>query len=71
MTDLPTPEEMLIRADGLLSVAYKALGDAAAELWSDWPPGCVMTEKQGARRTRMVAAIRTARNAIDEGRLNR
>ncbi len=63
--DLPTPAEMLDRADTLLGAAYKTLGDAGAELWSDWPPGWVMTSEQVQRRTRMVDAIRDAKAAIN------
>jgi hypothetical protein len=46
-TKLPTADEMLARADAELSVAYKALGDAADWLRSDWRPvGSSLTKRQ-------------------------
>lgn len=68
MTNLPTPEQMLRNADDLLVRAVLALHDAAAELWSDWPPGSVMTEGQAARRIRMLRAIGEAKATIEQAR---
>jgi hypothetical protein len=51
-TKLPTADEMLAQADAELSVAYKALGDAADWLRSDWTPvGSPLTKRQADRRT--------------------
>lgn len=68
MTELPTPAEMLRHADDCLDKAYVALSDAAEWLWSDWPPGSVMTDEQAERRTRMFRAITEAKAAINQGR---
>jgi hypothetical protein len=68
MSNLPTPAEMLAKANVELDDAYRALGSAAEWLWSDWPPGYQMTEAQAAQRTRMVKAINAAKAAINEGR---
>jgi hypothetical protein len=68
MTNLPTPAEMLTAAQAEFDKAYRALGDAAEILWSDWPPGMSMTEAQTEQRTRMGRSIAAAKNAINEGR---
>jgi hypothetical protein len=66
---LPTADEMLAQADAELSVAYKALGDAADWLRSDWTPiGSPLTKRQADRRTAMRKAIVAAKDAINEAR---
>lgn len=68
MTALPTPEEMLAAAQRELTAAYRALGDAADWLRSDWPPGTVMTDEQAERRTRMFHEIGEAKAAINRAK---
>jgi len=65
MTRLPTPAEMLDRAQGMLDRASALASEAGEELWSDWPPGWAMTDEQAERRTRMVRAIREIKAAIE------
>lgn len=66
---LPTPDEMLDRAKAELSVAYRALGDAADWLRSDWRPlGSPLTNEQARRRTAMRKAIDEAKDAINRAR---
>jgi hypothetical protein len=68
-TKLPTADEMLAQADAELSVAYKALGDAADWLRSDWRPvGSSLSKRQADRRTAMRKAIVAAKDAINEAR---
>jgi hypothetical protein len=72
MTDqsaLPTREEMFLRALDELSVAYKALGDAADWLRSDWTPaGSSLTDAQGVARSSMFDSIGKAKAAINEAK---
>jgi hypothetical protein len=68
-TKLPTADEMLAQANAELSVAYKALGDAADWLRSDWRPvGSSLSKRQADRRTAMRKAIVAAKDAINEAR---
>jgi hypothetical protein len=68
MSNLPTPEEMIANADWELSKAYRALGDAADWLRSDWKPSTSLTPGQVRRVARMRKAIADAKSAINEGR---
>lgn len=68
MSRLPTPAEMLARAQEQMDTAAEWLSSAATELWSDWPSGYVMTEEQTERRTRMFRAIHKAKAAIEEAK---
>ncbi|GAA1550472.1 hypothetical protein GCM10009827_083920 [Dactylosporangium maewongense] len=69
MTALPTPAEMLARADAELGAAHRALSAAADWLRSDWPPGHVLTDEQAGQRAAMRRAISAAQAAIRDGRL--
>jgi hypothetical protein len=56
----------LQRAETEPNRAYRALGDAADWLRSDWRPlGSPLTTAQAARRTAMFAATETAKAAIN------
>lgn len=68
MTKLPTPEEMFGNAEAAVSRASAALDDARAWLLSDWRDGTSLTDEQAARRTRMLAGIRAAKNDINEAK---
>jgi hypothetical protein len=69
MSQLPTPDEMLAAAERELDKAYRALGDAADWLRSDWRPvGSSLTSEQAKRRTRMQAEISTAKYAINQAK---
>lgn len=68
MENLPTPEQMLDRAEHQLDKAYAALGDADDELRSDWPPGHTMTTAQVRRQQRMQTAISKAKAQIIGGK---
>jgi hypothetical protein len=59
---------MFAAAEQELHRAYRALGDAADWLRSDWPPGTVMTDEQAERRTRMFNAIGEAKAAINRAK---
>ena len=66
---LPTREEMFNRAGACLDEAYRALGDAADELRSDWRPvGTSLTDEQAELRTRMRREIAAAKDAINRAR---
>jgi hypothetical protein len=66
---LPTREEMFDNAVELLDQAYKALGDAADWLRSDWTPvGSSLTDEQAERRTRMFEQIDKAKKAINRAK---
>lgn len=66
---LPTAAEMLANANAELDKAYRALGDAADWLRSDWHPiGSSLTDEQADARTRMQDAIGEAKAAINRGR---
>lgn len=67
--DLPTREDMLRNAQAQLSVAYKALGDAADWLRSDWRPiDTSLTKEQAEHRKRMFEAIDRAKAEINRAR---
>lgn len=69
MANLPTPDEMLANAQAELDKAYRALGDAADWLRSDWRPiGSSLTTEQARRRTAMQKAITAAKTSINRGR---
>lgn len=69
MGTLPTREEMFARADAKLDQAYRALGDAADELRSDWTPaGSPLTGEPAARRSRLRAGIGAAKAAINQAK---
>jgi len=56
-------------AEAELSRAYRALGDAADWLRSDWHPiGSPPTDTQAARRSATFAAIETAKTAINQAK---
>lgn len=66
---LPTADDILGRAEDCLDEAYRALGDAADWLRSDWRPlGSSMTVGQAARRDLLREAIGKAKQAINEGK---
>lgn len=68
-TALPTREQMFANAVAELDRAYKALGDAADWLRSDWTPiGSSLTDEQADRRTRMFDEITKAKNAINRAK---
>lgn len=67
--ELPTADAILFKADFELGVAYRALGDAADWLRSDWQPvGTSLTAEQSDQRDRMWTAIETAKTAINKAR---
>ena len=69
MSALPTREEIFIKALAELSTAYRALGDAADWLRSDWRPvGSSLTDAQGNARTAMYQAIAEAKTAINKAK---
>lgn len=69
MSALPTREQMLDNAVQALDEAYRALGDAADWLRSDWtPPGSPLTDEQAARRTQMLQEIAAAKTAINRAK---
>lgn len=69
MSTLPTREQIFANAVQTLNEAYKALGDAADWLRSDWTPlGSPLTDEQAARRTRMFAEIDNAKQAINRAK---
>ncbi|BEL07860.1 hypothetical protein Q0Z83_060510 [Actinoplanes sichuanensis] len=66
---LPTPDEMLANAQAELDKAYRALGNAADWLRSDWRPvDSSLTADQARRRTAMQKSIAAAKTAINQGR---
>jgi hypothetical protein len=66
---LPTREQMFANAVQLLNQAYKALGDAADWLRSDWTPiGSSLTDEQAEWRTRMWREIGNAKDAINRAK---
>jgi hypothetical protein len=69
VTKLPTREQMFDNAVAELDRAYKALGDAADWLRSDWTPvGSSLTDEQGDRRSRMFDQIEKAKKAINRAK---
>ncbi|MFJ1539197.1 hypothetical protein ACIODS_11710 [Micromonospora chalcea] len=66
MSNLPTPAEIIAKANAELNQAYRALGDARDWLLSDWD--VQPTAEQAATIRRMREAIGTAKDAINEGR---
>jgi hypothetical protein len=69
MSQLPTPDQMLAAAERELDNAYRALGDAADWLRSDWRPiGSSLTTEQAKRRQRMQAGIAKAKTAINQAK---
>lgn len=69
MTNLPTRREIFLEAADELSGAYRALGDAADWLRSDWQPaGGSLTHTQAAARTEMFDAIGEAKAAINRAK---
>ncbi len=68
MSELPTPEQMLSRAEADLNDAYRSLSDAADWLLSDWRPGTQLTTGQAERRARMFAGIAEAKAAINRAK---
>jgi hypothetical protein len=65
----PTAAEVLQRAETELDRAYRALGDAADWLRSDWHPiGSPLTSPQAAHRNAMFIAIETAKAAINQAK---
>jgi len=69
MTQLPTREQMFDNAVELLDQAYKALGDAADWLRSDWTPvGSSLTNGQAEARSRMFDQIEKAKKAINKAK---
>jgi hypothetical protein len=67
MSSLPTRDEMFANAEAELDQAYRALGNAADWLRSDWRPvGSPLTALQALRRRRMQAEISTAKYAINQ-----
>jgi hypothetical protein len=66
---LPTREQMFANAIEQLNVAYKALGDTADWLRSDWTPlGSPLTDEQSEARTRMFTEIDNAKQAINRAK---
>lgn len=66
MSNLPTRREIFLEATDELSGAYRALGDAADWLRSDWQPiGSPLTAAQAAARSEMFDAINQAKAAIN------
>jgi hypothetical protein len=63
-----TPAAMFAAAQQELDQAYRALGDAADWLRSDWPPGTVLTDDQADQRDRMFEQIGAAKTAINRAR---
>jgi hypothetical protein len=69
MSNLPTPDEMFAAAERELDKAYRALGDAADWLRSDWRPvGSSLTTAQAKRRMQMQAQISEAKDAINQAK---
>lgn len=69
MSNLPTRREIFLEATDELSGAYRALGDAADWLRSDWTPvGSSLTAAQAEARTAMFAAIDEAKAAINRAK---
>ncbi|MFG2056650.1 hypothetical protein ACGFI9_21770 [Micromonospora sp. NPDC048930] len=69
MSQLPTPEEIFVGADRALEEAYRALGDAADWLRSDWAPADArLTPEQASARRRLQQAVAAAKAAINAGR---
>lgn len=69
MTALPTRREIFLEATDELSGAYRALGDAADWLRSDWRPvGSSLTPVQATARSEMFDAIADAKAAINRAK---
>ena len=69
MSDLPTREGMFVHANFELDVAYRALGDAADWLRSDWRPiGTPLTPEQSRARSTLFDAIADAKSVINRAK---
>lgn len=69
MSNLPTKREIFLEAIDELSGAYRALGDAADWLRSDWQPiGSPLTATQSEARSEMFEAIGEAKAAINRAK---
>ena len=69
MSQLPTADELLARAETELNRAYLALSDAADWLRSGWRPVVSpLTTAQAVRRRAMFTAIETAKAAINHSK---
>lgn len=67
--ELPTREEIFLKALDELSTAYRALGDAADWLRSDWQPvGSPLTNAQGDAKDTIYDAIGEAKTAINRAK---
>lgn len=67
--DLPTRREIFLSAVIQLSIAYRALGDAADSLRSDWQPaGSSLTNGQADAKSAMFDAIGEAKAVINRAR---
>lgn len=69
MSNLPTRREIFLEATDELSTAYRALGDAADRLRSDWQPvGSPLTTEQSEARSAMFDAITEAKAAVNRAK---
>lgn len=69
MSNLPTRREIFLEATDELSGAYRALGDAADWLRSDWQPvSSSLTDAQARARSEMFDAITEAKAAINRAK---
>ncbi len=69
MSAISTREGMFAQAGIELGAAYKALGDAADWLRSDWIPiGSSLTRAQAKARTTMFEEIAVAKAAINRAK---
>jgi len=66
MSNLPTPAEIIAKANAELTAAHRALGDARDWLLSDWD--VQPTAEQAATIRRMREAISQAKDAINQAR---
>lgn len=63
---LPTPDEMLDRAENEIELAVARLGDALDWLRSDWRPvGSELTKEQARRRVALRRVAVDGRKAIN------
>lgn len=64
--ELPTIDEIFTGTEAELRKAYKALGDAADWMRSDWRPvGSALTSTQAAARSTVFNKIGAAKRAIN------
>jgi len=67
--ELPTRQEIFLNALDELSTAYRALGDAADWLRSDWQPvGSSLTDAQGDAKSKLYDAIGEAKAVINQAK---